>query len=91
MRQLLAVDPNRYDYSFHLANSLRSLGRHSEAICAIENAITHDSTNALYYLHKGKSLELIGENQQALILVNYAIDVCDDESELLEFKLQLLN
>ena len=61
MNKLLELKPNRYDFSFHKANSLRSLGKHQEAIEAIENAIKHDPTNPLYQLHKNQSLELLGK------------------------------
>jgi uncharacterized protein len=61
MNQLLALQPNRYDFSFHKANSLRSLGKHEEAIEAIENAIANDPENPLYHTHKQKSLELLGK------------------------------
>jgi tetratricopeptide (TPR) repeat protein len=59
MDKLLALQPHRYDFSFHKANSLRSLGRHEAAIEAIENAIANDPANPLYQLHKNQSLELL--------------------------------
>ena len=64
MNKLLEGRAHRYDYWFHLANSLRSLGRHEQAAAAIDNAISADPTNPLYQMHKAQSLALLKTSSQ---------------------------
>jgi len=67
MDELLVLDPGRYDFAFHKGNSLRSLGRHEEAISAIEVAIASDPGNPLYRNHKAQSLKLLGREAEAQV------------------------
>ncbi|GGA21597.1 ankyrin repeat domain-containing protein [Psychrobacillus lasiicapitis] len=48
MRELLEQSPTRTDYLFHLANSLSSLGKKSEALDVMKRASTIQPNNALF-------------------------------------------
>ena len=75
MDKLLSLDPNRYDYLFHKAYSLRSLGKHKEAIEAMERAIKVDPKNPLYVFHKAKSLVLMEHYEESLELLEEVVKV----------------
>lgn len=52
---------------------MRSLGRHQEAVEAIENAIANDPSNPLYHHHKAQSLGLLGDHEMAIQEIDIAI------------------
>ena len=71
--QLLAKDPARYDYLFHKANSLRTLGRHEEAVEAMQQARQASPTNPLYPFNQAQSYVLLGKKDEARELLNHIL------------------
>lgn len=86
MDALLEHDPKRYDYFFHKANSLRSLGRHDEAMMAMDKAMEADPSNSLYVFHKAQTLHLTGHLEEAVILLKKAISMKNSQVYLNELE-----
>ncbi|QDY45199.1 tetratricopeptide repeat protein [Planococcus glaciei] len=64
MEQLLERLPDRPDFLFHKANSLRSTGKHQEAIQAMDQALALDPANELFTEHRMLSLKLLNKAGQ---------------------------
>jgi hypothetical protein len=62
MDELLKQAPNRVDYLFHKANSLRSLGKHHAAYEVMIEADKLQPANSLFSEHAAQSQKLIEKN-----------------------------
>ena len=86
MDQLLSKDPRRYDYMFHKANSLRTLGRHREAAAVMDRAIEIVPGNPLYVFHKAKSLALMGQYEESIKLLEEIVKIRPESVYLQELQ-----
>ncbi|MCR5678693.1 MAG: tetratricopeptide repeat protein [Prevotella sp.] len=79
----IAIDPDDPDGLFAKANSLYRLANYEGALDYYERYAQHEPDDELAYLHQGTCLINLGRTQEAIQVLEHAVDMADDASPYL--------
>ncbi|HHX60211.1 MAG TPA: hypothetical protein GX707_05665 [Epulopiscium sp.] len=82
----ISANPDYFFYLYHKSNYLRELGKHEEAVEAMDKAIKVDINNPLYVFHKAQSLALMKRYSGAFVLLEEVVKVKPTEVYMKELE-----
>lgn len=83
LRQAAKLAPKQAAIQANLANALKDLGRHAEAVTGYDRALALNPRDALSHSHRGQALAALGRGAEALASHDAAVALAPDLPEAL--------